>query len=613
MDELTSYADRAELCSSELFSDYYPGAQLEFINTDKEYVSDFLNIEYLQNILYTTSDTNYLNALMIVAQTGKGKNFWVLHVFRKLAVDRGHKILYLCNRTALSYQQTQEAIKAVDPTRTVMLSDLRDIYEVGSITLMTYHKYFSILKEKGEAFFKKYSYCVADEAHFFCSDCLFNPDTEKILKSIPVVFRGRMRIYMTATPETVYDLIYWAEWNAISSGRMAPCKCSAQMVVGEGVVKDKNNSLPILRVVKFKYDYSKYRDMYFFKDENTILRKILEDDSQEKWIVFVNSKSVGKKMEEKLEESRISTMCFDRESRFSKDISIRHEWEYLQEKGNLERCRVLIATSVLDNGFSIKDKNVKNIVLFTEDRTEFIQELGRVRLTKNQNVKVYISKMTATRDIHPNTIQDILDIFAIYYGSREIEEYPYPDAEIKSNNVRAKHVAESKQFGFVGSEIVFVNGEEAEKYYINNIARYKARLLKKEYNKYYELSLKNKSCVCMLYKQKWFDEFGEVKFVDLDVPEGKRVAEEINKFCDVYLNRPMKESTNDFRLFSEKFQNIFCKLLPDDQSVNKGSNRKAWKHAAINSHFTKISERWNEVPQYTFEAVEKNVWILKKK
>ena len=59
MDELTSYADRAELCSSELFSDYYPGAQLEFINTDKEYVSDFLNIEYLQNSLKGVIENGY--------------------------------------------------------------------------------------------------------------------------------------------------------------------------------------------------------------------------------------------------------------------------------------------------------------------------------------------------------------------------------------------------------------------------------------------------------------------------------------------------------------------------------------------------------------------------
>lgn len=48
---------------------------------------------------------------------------------------------------------------------------------------------------------------------------------------------------------------------------------------------------------------------------------------------------------------------------------------------------------MLDNGFSLYDKKIENIVLFTHDRTEFLQELGRYRLPEGKTVNVYIKKL----------------------------------------------------------------------------------------------------------------------------------------------------------------------------------------------------------------------------
>ena len=43
-------------------------------------------------------------------------------------------------------------------------------------------------------------------------------------------------------------------------------------------------------------------------------------------------------------------------------------------------AKVLIATSALDSGINIADGEVKNLIIFYTDRTQFIQALGRKRL-----------------------------------------------------------------------------------------------------------------------------------------------------------------------------------------------------------------------------------------
>ncbi|MBR1646262.1 MAG: hypothetical protein IJ685_05720 [Selenomonadaceae bacterium] len=56
--------------------------------------------------------------------------------------------------------------------------------------------------------------------------------------------------------------------------------------------------------------------------------------------------------------------------------------------------QVLIATSVLDNGVNLKDSAIKHVVIDMLDQTEFIQMLGRVRISKNATVKLYVRQYT---------------------------------------------------------------------------------------------------------------------------------------------------------------------------------------------------------------------------
>lgn len=98
---------------------------------------------------------------------------------------------------------------------------------------------------------------------------------------------------------------------------------------------------------------------------------------------------VGRSIAEDLINLEKKAIFLCSETRQSLAIEERHAWERIVETGEMGSYDVVITTSVLDNGFSVKDKNIEHIVLYTDDRTEFLQELGRVRLSENQHVKVY--------------------------------------------------------------------------------------------------------------------------------------------------------------------------------------------------------------------------------
>ena len=54
-------------------------------------------------------------------------------------------------------------------------------------------------------------------------------------------------------------------------------------------------------------------------------------------------------------------------------------------------CRVLVATSVLDNGVSIIDDTLKNIVVDTTDKVQLMQMFGRKRLADGEQINLYIA------------------------------------------------------------------------------------------------------------------------------------------------------------------------------------------------------------------------------
>ena len=58
--------------------------------------------------------------------------------------------------------------------------------------------------------------------------------------------------------------------------------------------------------------------------------------------------------------------------------------------------KVLLTTSVLDNGVSIHDPEVENIAIITESKVSFLQMLGRVRSESTKGIKLYFVLRSAS-------------------------------------------------------------------------------------------------------------------------------------------------------------------------------------------------------------------------
>lgn len=268
--------------------------------------------------------------------------------------------------------------------------------DLGIITVCSYQQLY-VKKLSAESLkenqYEKYKYVICDECHFFTGDSLFNPCTEEILSFIVTEYRNAIRIYMSATLEDTFIPIIEKEYE-LSDYDYIDC---------------------IYYYFERNYDYIK--KIYAYRELNQLVPKIKEDEKS-KWLIFVSSKSKGKKFKENLKnfqpqdenlekilsKANVKVAFLKSESKDTKT------YQDIVEKEKFEE-QVLISTSVLDNGINIKDRQVKNVVIDLLDRTEFIQMLGRVRITGNMQINLYIRNYS-TEEVEKFLIEDVESMIA---------------------------------------------------------------------------------------------------------------------------------------------------------------------------------------------------------
>lgn len=221
--------------------------------------------------------------VFISAQTGKGKNTFVeerlIPYARELSIKthQHYKVLILSNRLALKRQIELRLSGNSDSD-----DDDKRIYSYNEYAdVMTYQgllRNYQHLEQKKKKP-PKYLYVICDEAHFFTSDALFNPHTQKILSYITCLFKESIRIYMSATPYDCLEHIYNTE------------------------------NIGTLKFYHFKRDfsylntkaYSSITELY-----DLIVRSIKNENgscnSSEKWLIFIDDKVKCEKVKRELEE-----------------------------------------------------------------------------------------------------------------------------------------------------------------------------------------------------------------------------------------------------------------------------------------------------------------------
>lgn len=311
-----------------------------------KYISDVIGEEYKK---WKKGDR-----ILMKSQTGTGKSYFCLNVLAPYAKANHEKILILANRKTLCEQIQKDIPKTLNNT----------------ITVWSYQKLNQMII-KDENMNLNFDYIICDEFHYVVNDSFTGKTHITFNKLVKEYNPDVIRIYISATFDNIIE-------NQIKN-----------------VIKKENINFYSRDRELFIYssgrDYS-YLIPNVFTTEETLINKILNDNSKDKWLVFISNKEQGKKIKELLLNEGVSTKFIYSNS---KDTIIENELKNIIKNEKFS-SKVLLTTSILDNGVNLKDKNIKNIVYFGFDyECNMIQSIGRVRFTsfnKAYKINLFIQK-----------------------------------------------------------------------------------------------------------------------------------------------------------------------------------------------------------------------------
>lgn len=415
------------------------GLKIKFSEPYSERIPDFCFTEELKKGQIANLLKNEIEKwqpdtpVLIDTPTGSGKTTFIYKCIIPRAKKQNMNVLIVSNRTALNIQQKKDIMDIIFKKGKDYYSDraYQEKDDYGFIHIVTYQGLQAHIKNNSD-WIKNVGYTIFDEAHFFTSDTFFNTSAALLLKQIPKKFGHTIRIYMTATS---YDVI-----GEISDAEEKEFKYP----VGQP-------SIYILPRVLLRYhqkpDYSKY-EMEFISDLHQVI-DLIKEKPEEKWLIFVDKKANGEELCDKLLEefsdNRNRVINFNAEKKkliltSNKENDLNSFWKKLLSDMKFEE-QVLISTSVLDCGINIIDENVKNIVISTNEHAEFIQMLGRRRLSKNdQKLKLWVvEKSQKSLQAIKQKYEETLKISEKWENAKTIEEQNKVFYEIWENDSPLVH------------------------------------------------------------------------------------------------------------------------------------------------------------------------------
>lgn len=325
--------------------------------------------------------------VLISAPTGSGKTYFILHVYLRYAIQKNYRILYLVNRRIL-----KEQIERDIETYSINIRPFIDV--------VTYQTLEQSIRDNTAQRFTYYNIVVADEAHYFLSDVTFNTSTQLSYNWIEGEYREKIRIYILATLDNLYE--YMKNRQALTPSPLLSPSKTLQSNIYRFYVNGMNKFLACrprpLKLCEYRVNRD-YKDISvrILSSYEDIVREVKTSKNTEKWIIFVDNIALGKKLLEQITEP------FDNEKVVLKEdedviflsADYRNQSVGLGEVNKItseqkQSAKVLICTSVMDNGISLKDEELRNIVIIIDTEEEFIQMLGRKRLQEDETIKLYI-------------------------------------------------------------------------------------------------------------------------------------------------------------------------------------------------------------------------------
>lgn len=160
-----------------LFSENFANYNLTWCEMEDTFVSEAITDEeinkwdeYVNRKPGEYAITQSSTHVLISAQTGRGKNHFIINRLIPHALKRKKEILYISNRIALDNQMKRQVARATHTEHLLsQFSSTDDDFEgrFGNVTVLTYNKLMNWFATKGDNWFLKYKYVVLDECHFF--------------------------------------------------------------------------------------------------------------------------------------------------------------------------------------------------------------------------------------------------------------------------------------------------------------------------------------------------------------------------------------------------------------------------------------------------------------
>lgn len=314
------------------------------------------------------SEMDYGDSVLITTQVGSGKTIAIIDAITNVPID--NKVYYFTNRRSSVIQIKKDILKKMGENAKDWSEDAILRANTGHIQVKTYQSIASI---DSRYIFEKNSIIILDEVQYLLNDSTFSYQPEIFIDKLKQAIETTKRIYVSATIDEVVPVIYDIE------------KKNDTVFNTELSIWDIETH--IIKIYAMASDWSHLNIKCYNYDNQEMLTQKLNEDSfnGKKSIVFVSSKERGLKYKELLENGdMVYASSPDRET--LEDIEVNERFK--QDS--------LISTKVLENGVSIVDDSIENIIIEEFDPVTFVQMLGRVRVNrkKPRNITVWVPNYT---------------------------------------------------------------------------------------------------------------------------------------------------------------------------------------------------------------------------
>jgi superfamily II DNA or RNA helicase len=280
--------------------------------------------------------------ILIKAPTGSGKSHFMLHILARYYNSVNRKVLIFSNRSLLREQNKERAEENVD--------------------CINYQYFEKMTKKKMEKMLASYDVLCFDECHYFFSDSSFNDTTDNVLR-YALKDTNQLKIFASATPEPLYKT--GAKFN-----------------------QEYN--------IEENFDF--IEELVFYDKTEKALEEIM--NQEKKAVCFFSNATKAISFKETNKEE-IAFICSKGNPLYR--FRDKDELDNIITKNRFEK-KVLATTTVLDNGVSLIDDELKIVLIDLIDPIAIIQTLGRKRLRKGEKIKVYI-RVPNKRELYYKTLK----------------------------------------------------------------------------------------------------------------------------------------------------------------------------------------------------------------